>query len=190
MAKKNTSAAAVLDVDAFLSSESDTVTATATAMARVPAVEHQYEEETMSEDEVLVALEQTRQLHEALTRQLKELEDRTLRLYKRYQQFRDAELPSYGLDLPSSPPKDKRKIFNPMKYLKISAMRALGWAKDFGESAADAKARAITVVTASAQKRYADDPSVAPYLDKGTLPPELLEFIDVRAKEYAAENKN
>jgi hypothetical protein len=69
---------------------------------------------------------------------------------------------------------DGRKIPNPEKDLKISAVRAFGWAKQQGKDAEEARTRALKVVEAKARKDFS-----MPKIPEG-----VREYIDRHHKYY------
>src|ERR1700733_3770920 len=63
-----------------------------------------------------------------------------MKLYRRYQVLQDDFLGRMGIKDPSIPP-DGRSVYNPEKNLKISAVRAYGWAKHANCNADEARRR-------------------------------------------------
>lgn len=74
-------------------------------------------------------------------------------LHKRWSGLQDDFRSAMGLGT-ETVPTDGRKIYNPEKNLKISAIRAYGWAKKAKRNADDAKVRVLERTMDSARKKY------------------------------------
>jgi hypothetical protein len=127
---------------------------------------------------------------EILQADLKDKTDWLMRLDKRYRVVQDAFFE--GLGTPESPQhgkEDGRKKFNPVRNLKISAIRAYGWAKEDGKDASDAYASARQATLDAASKRYADHPDVCEYVCHNKLPPTVEVYL-VYWRDHYSEVKS
>jgi hypothetical protein len=73
---------------------------------------------------------------------------------------------------------DKRKDFNPIRNLKISANRAYGWAIKLPLE--ERKQKAIDAIFRSARetKEFKNHPDVEPWLNTGVLPEALMNYVE------------
>jgi hypothetical protein len=113
-----------------------------------------------------------------------ETEQRFIRLYQRYNE----------LNKPESV--DKRKKFNPIRDLKISANRSYQWARRAGCDANEARDRAIAATKESLEKNREDEsilwklllrlrkkfPAVA--VSETTIPDSVMEYINLLYSQY------
>jgi hypothetical protein len=94
-------------------------------------------------------------------------------LYKRYQALQDDFRSGMGIG-GDAEPIDRRKAFNPEKNLKISAIRAYGWAKKAKRSADEAKLRVTERTLLAAKSKYS----------MTKLPDAVVEYINHWHKHY------
>jgi len=82
----------------------------------------------------------------------------------------------------AEPRQDRRALLNPIKNLKISASRAIGWARNYGENAKAAKGRAIAAVEDAIRKKYDGE-------FPGGIPKDVMVYIDYLHDNYQLQKK-
>jgi uncharacterized small protein (DUF1192 family) len=145
-------------------------------------------EDDMDLSTVTESMEGTLGEIERLQAKLKDKTDWIIRLYKRHRVIQDAFFGGFRMaEFPGK--EDGRKKFNPVRNLKISAVRAYGWAKDDGKDAAEAYDSAREATLDAARKRYADQPGVCEYLRRNQLPPTVEDYL-VNWRDHYSEVKS
>lgn len=123
------------------------------------APQQEYPESTMSLDDVVAGMIET--------------EHRFIRLYKRYNELNGVLTGE-----------DKRKTFNPIRDLKISASRAYQWARRAGCNADEAHERAIVATIESSKLKFPGTIFNADVAENTFLPGPVIAYIDQLYAEY------
>ena len=96
----------------------------------------------------------------------------------------DPVLASMGIGLAKI---DKRKKFNPIKNLRISAAKAFTWARSSGREPWEAQERARVAVLKLARKKFLDHPDIEPFLRIDILPPSVENYIITSTELYESD---